>query len=143
MSPEMNKESNMKRLAAASALLLATVGAAFAQSGLIGKAEKLPDITMSSGAPLADKPLELKAGQYYEIKVVSDGSAEKALSGPAFFHNCWVNEIVISDIEVRPIGVDSIEFDDEGEAKISFVCMKPGKFELTAPGTPPLEVNIQ
>ena len=42
---------------------------ASAQSGMVGKAEKLPDITMSSDAPLADKPLELKAGQYYD-KVV-------------------------------------------------------------------------
>ncbi|EAB6717807.1 hypothetical protein DUP91_26130, partial [Salmonella enterica subsp. enterica] len=93
--------------------------------------------------PLADKPIELEAGKYYRIKVESDGSAEKAISGPAFFRNCWVNEIVINDIEVRPLGVDSIEFDDEGEAAISFVCMKPGKYELNATGTAPLEVNIK
>lgn len=116
---------------------------ASAQSGMVGKAEKLPDITMSSDAPLADKPLELKAGQYYEITVKSDGSAEKALSGPAFFRNCWVDEIVINDIEIRPLGVDSIEFDDEGEAEISFICIKPGQFELTAPGTPPLAVTVK
>lgn len=128
--------------ATATALVLAT-GAAYAQSGMVGKAETLPDITLSSGAPLAEKPLELKAGTYYEITIKSDGSAEKAISGAGFFRNCWVDEIVINDIEVRPLGVDSIEFDDEGEAEISFICIKPGSFELTAPGSEPLKVTVK
>lgn len=132
-----------KAILLAGAMAVASAGAVWAQSGMVGKAEELPDLIMSSGAPLADKPLELKAGQYYEITVKSDGSAEKALSGPAFFRNCWVDEIVINDIEVRPLGVDSIEFDDEGEAEISFICIKPGEFELTAPGTPPLKVTVK
>lgn len=128
-------------------LLAATVSlgasAAFAQSGLVGKAEKLPPVTLASGQPLAEAPLNLKAGVYYKLTVKSDGSAEKAISGPAFFRNCWINEIVINDIEVRPLGVDSIEFDDEGEADISFVCIKPGKFELTATGTEPLSITVE
>ncbi len=133
----------MKRaiiLAFATALLASP---ALAQSGLVGRAQDLPGITLSSGMPLADKPLELEAGVYYRISIKADGSAEMALSGPAFFRNCWVNEIVISDIEVRPIGVDSIEFDDEGEATISFICIKPGQFELRAPGTEPLAVTVK
>ena len=133
----------MKRPLLALCVLSLSAGAAAAQSGLAGKAETLPPITLSSGAPLADKPLELKAGTYYELKVVSDGSAEMSLSGPKFFRNCWVDEIVINDIEVRPIGVDSLEFDDEGEAEISFICIKPGDFELTAPGTAPLKVTVR
>lgn len=124
-------------------ILSVSTAASNAQSGMVGKAETLPGITLSSGAPLADKPLELKAGTYYELTIRSDGSAEKAVSGPAFFRNCWVDEIVINDIEVRPLGVDSIEFDDEGEAEISFICIKPGNFELTAPGTEPLKVTIK
>ena len=125
------------------ASLLATAGVASAQSGLVGKVTDIATLKLASGEPLSDKPIELEAGKYYRIKVESDGSAEKAISGPAFFRNCWVNEIVINDIEVRPLGVDSIEFDDEGEADISFVCMKPGKYELTATGSPPVEVNIK
>jgi hypothetical protein len=123
--------------------LLVSTGLAWAQAGLVGKATELPDLTLASGAPLADKPLEIEAGKYYRIKIVSDGSAEKAISGPAFFRNCWVNEIVINDIEVRPLGVDSIEFDDEGEAHVSFVCIKPGAFEFFASGTPPLKVTVK
>lgn len=115
---------------------------ATAQSGLVGKAVELPPITLSSGMPLAEAPLELESGTYYEIVIRADGSAEMAVSGAEFFRNCWFDEIVINDIEVRPLGLDSIEFDDEGEAEISFIPIKPGRFELRAPGVPPLAVNV-
>ena len=46
-----------------------------------------------------------------------------------------VDEVVINDIEVRPLGVDSLEFDDEGTATISFVTIRPGTFTLRIPGT--------
>jgi len=117
--------------------------AAIAQSGLVGKAVELPPITLSSGMPLADMPLELEAGVYYEIIIQSDGSAEMAISGAEFFRNLWIDEIVINDIEIRPIGLDSIEFDDEGEAEISFIAIKPGQFELRAPGTAPLKITVK
>lgn len=131
------------RLFAAAAVLTVSGLTASAQSGMVGKAEELPPIRLSSGAPLADAPLNIKAGTYYEIKIEADGSAEMAISGPGFFRNCWIDEIVINDIEVRPMGVDSLEFDDEGEAEISFICIKPGKYQLSAPGTEPLEVNVE
>ena len=132
-----------KVLIVAMGLLATSFAMAHAQSGLVGKAEELPPITLSSGAPLADAPLKLKTGQYYEMLIKADGSAEMAISGPAFFRNCWVDEIVINDIEVRPLGIDSLEFDDEGEAEISFLCIKPGRFELRAPGTEPLEIIVE
>lgn len=113
-----------------------------AQSGLVGKAIELPPILLSSGMPLAEGELELKAGAYYELIIQSDGSAEMAISGAEFFRNCWIDEIVINDIEVRPLGLDSLEFDDEGEAEISFIPIKPGRFELRVPGVEPLVVVV-
>ncbi len=125
------------------AALAGVTGVASAQSGLVGKATELPPITLSSGMPLADAPLELTAGVYYEIIIQADGSAEMAISGAEFFRNLWIDEIVINDIEIRPIGLDSIEFDDEGEAEISFIAIKPGRFELRAPGTEPLLITVK
>jgi hypothetical protein len=109
--------------------------AAQAQSGLITKAIVLEPITLASGKPLAAAPYELEAGKYYRIDINADGSAELAIGGPEFFRNAWVNEVVINDIEVRPLGVDSIEFDDEGTATISFIMIRPGTFTLRIPGT--------
>lgn len=108
-------------------------GTATAQSGLLVKAIELPPITLSSGKPLAEKPYELESGKHYKIKIQADGSQELAIEGPEFFRNVWVNEIVINDIEVRPLGVDSLEFDDEGEATITFVTIRPGRFEIRIP----------
>ena len=116
-------------------LAVASSGTAHAQAGLLSGRTDLEPITLASGKPLASAPYELTAGKYYRIAIQADGSAELAVAGPEFFRNMWVNEVVINDIEVRPLGVDSIEFDDEGEATISFVPIQPGSFVLRVPGT--------
>ena len=90
---------------------------------------------LGSGKPLAAEPYNLESGKYYELTIISDGTAELALEGPSFFRNVWIDEVVINEIEIRPLGVDSLEFDDEGEATISFVTIRPGRFELKIPGT--------
>jgi len=108
----------------------------YAQAGLLtGGATELSPITLGSGQPLAEQPYELESGKYYKLDINSDGTAELALEGPSFFRNVWINEIVINDIEIRPLGVESLEFDDEGTATISFVTIRPGIFELKIPGT--------
>ena len=108
-------------------------GQAHAQSGLLVKAIDLPPITLSAGKPLAAKPYILESGKHYRLKIQADGSQELAIEGPEFFRNVWINEIVINKIEIRPLGLDSIEFDDEGEATITFITIRPGRFELRIP----------
>jgi hypothetical protein len=132
----MSTRSTLAGVALAAVLAPSVAGEARAQAGLLtGGATKLEPITLASGKPLAGAPYELEAGKYYRIDIVADGSAELAIAGPEFFRNVWVNEVVINDIEVRPLGVDSLEFDDEGTATISFVTIRPGRFELRIPGT--------
>ncbi|WP_425403631.1 hypothetical protein [Hwanghaeella sp.] len=106
-------------------------------AGLLAKCnrETLPPITLASGKPLAEKPLQLQSGAYYKIDFVSDGSAELAIAGPEFFRAIWVNEVVINDLEIRPLGLDSFEFDDEGVIHMSFIAIKPGRYELKIPGS--------
>jgi len=128
----------MKNLAVAFAVLIACASSdrALAQAGLLtGGAEELAPIKLSAGQPLTDAPYELEAGKYYELVIESDGSQELALEGPSFFRNIWINEVVINEIEIRPYGLESLEFDDEGEAEIKFVTIRPGVFELRIPGT--------
>jgi hypothetical protein len=129
----------MKTLAFTALAALAAghlVPEARAQAGLLtGGATELEPITLSSGKPLAAAPYELESGKYYEIAINADGSAELALAGPSFFRNVWVDEVVINEIEIRPLGIESLEFDDQGTATISFVTIRPGSFELHIPGT--------
>jgi hypothetical protein len=128
----------IQAIGAVAAFVLAFAGFssyANAQSGLLGKSVRLPPMTLSAGKPLAEKPYELEAGKYYKLTIKSDGSQELAIEGPEFFRNIWINEIVINDIEIRPLGVSSLEFDAEGEAVISFVTILPGTFHLRIPNT--------
>lgn len=141
----------MKAWIAAGALALAATGAAaqdaaapapkgkfdYGFAGLMARDNRadLPPLTLSSGKPVAEAPIELKSGTYYRLKIVSDGTAELALSGGDFFRSIWVNEIVVNDIEIRPMGVHSLEFDAAGEAEMSFIAIVPGTYRLSIPGS--------
>ncbi|MDX3975299.1 hypothetical protein [Shinella sp.] len=106
-------------------------------AGVLSKSnrETLPEFTLSAGQPISKGPLTLKSGKYYTLEIKADGSQELALEGAGFFRAVWVNEIVIEGIEIRPLGIDSIEFDEAGKAEISFIAIKPGSYHLKIPGS--------
>lgn len=116
-------------------LSLALAAPASAQGGLTTRATDLDPLELSSGTPFPDQPYELETGKYYRWSIEADGTAELAIAAPEFFRNIWINEVVINNIEIRPLGLDSIEFDDAGAATISFVPIRPGTFSFQAPGT--------
>ena len=95
--------------------------------------ETLPPILLSAGQPLAAQPLHLKSGRSYEIEIEADGSQELGLEGAGFFRAIWIDEIVIEGLEIRPLGIDSVEFDEAGVMEIGFVAIKPGRYELYVP----------
>jgi hypothetical protein len=105
-----------------------------APAGLFAASNKqdLPEITLSAGQPLGD-PWVLKSGTYYEVEITADGSQELALSGPDFLRAIWIDEIVIEGLEIRPLGLDSIEFDEAGTMEIGFIAIKPGNYLLRTP----------
>ncbi len=119
------------------ALLALPLSANAQTAGLLAKANRvdLPPLTLSSGVPVSEGPLNLTSGTYYTLEIKADGSAELALEGAGFFRAIWVNEVVINDIEIRPMGLSSFEFDDEGTLEMSFIAVKPGRYSLAIPGT--------
>ncbi|MBQ4827036.1 hypothetical protein J4729_21185 [Leisingera sp. HS039] len=118
-------------------------------AGLLSADNKkdLPPIALSAGMPLAESPWVLKSGTYYEFEIQGDGSQELALTGADFFRAIWIDEIVVEGLEIRPLGLDSIEFDEAGEMEIGFIALKPGNYHLKVPGstgdTQRLEITIQ
>lgn len=106
-------------------------------SGIMARDNRtdLAPLTLASGSPVAGGEYTLKSGGFYRIAINADGSQELALSGGDFFRAIWINEIVINDIEIRPMGVHSIEFDNEGTVVISFVAVTPGRYTLSVPGS--------
>lgn len=113
-------------------MLLAGSGGAFAQGGYIaGKAEKLPDLVIGLG----ESGLEKEGGDYsiltgkgYSLKIKSTGKHECAIIAPAFFDNIFVRKVEINKVEVKLSGLKEIEMEDEGEAELFFVAIRPGEF---------------
>ncbi|WP_432254758.1 hypothetical protein [Limimaricola sp. AA108-03] len=110
--------------------------AGFGPAGVLSSGNKhdLPPILLSAGMPLAEAPLTLRSGSYYEIEIEADGSQELALTAPEFFRAIWIDEIVIEGLEIRPLGLDSVEFDEAGVMEIGFLAIKPGRYEIQVPG---------
>ena len=102
-------------------------------ANLLTKATDLPPLELSAGKAFPKEPIELEGGKYYRWTIKSDGTSESAVAAPEFFRFIWINEVVIDDIEVRPLGLDSIEFDDEGEATLSFIPIRAGTYEYFMP----------
>ncbi|MDK3071607.1 hypothetical protein QO034_00660 [Sedimentitalea sp. JM2-8] len=121
----------------ATALTNAAAAHDFGFAGILSSSNKedLPELTLSVGKPIAEAPLVLKSGTAYEIEITSDGTGELALEGPGFFRAIWINEIVINGLEIRPYGIDSVEFDEAGTMEIEFVAIKPGRYVLKQPGS--------
>lgn len=126
------------------ALMIATLtmaGTAYAHdlgfAGLLSKSnkEELPPIILSVGKPIAQAPLVLKSGTAYEIEITADGTGELGLEGPGFFRAIWINEIVINSLEIRPFGLESVEFDKAGTMEIEFIAIKPGNYFMRQPGS--------
>ena len=146
----------MKRMAVAALAALIAGPAAAAPlcdelgfAGLLAACNKedLPPVRLGAGKPLSEAPWQLRSGVYYEVEITSDGSQELALAGPEFFRAIWIDEVVINDLEVRPLALDSFEFDDEGTIEFSFIAIKPGNYELKIPGstgdTQRVQISIQ
>ena len=142
-----------KLLIAAMALALAVPAYAddhgFGPAGILsGKnKEDLEPIQLGAGIPLTSAPWELQSGTYYEFEIEGDGSQELALVGPEFFRAIWIDEIVVEGLEIRPLGLDSIEFDEAGTMEIGFLAVKPGSYYIKIPGstgeTQRLEITIR
>ena len=133
--------------AATLALLAFPAAAEEAPAGLFAASNKqdLPELVLSAGQPLGD-PWVLRSGTYYEVEITSDGSQELALSGPAFFRAIWIDEIVIEGIEIRPFGLDSVEFDEAGTLELGFIAIRPGSYTLRTPQggeTQTLQITIE
>ena len=130
------KQAALLAMLSVTSLLITNQAVQAQTAGLLtGGAQKLAPITLSVVKPLASEPYKLKSGGYYKLTIICDGSGELALGGSGFFRNIWVDEVVINDIEIRPFGIESMEFDDEGEAEIKFIAIRPGRYELRIPGT--------
>jgi hypothetical protein len=119
-------------LALGTMLLCAKVSA---EGNLASDATRLPDLTLDSAAlSMSWTETELETGKYYRWRIVHDGGEEFQVVAPDLFRNSWINQVVIDDLEVKPFGLHSVEFDDEGTIDIWFVPIRPGDYAFGIAG---------
>jgi hypothetical protein len=129
----------VKAIVKLAAAILVMVGIAaqpaVAEGNLASNATRLPDLNINSEElTFSETHFELETGKYYRLRIVHDGGEELAVVAPELFRNSWINQVVINDLEVKPMGLYSVEFDDAGTIDIWFVPVRPGKYKFWADG---------
>ncbi len=128
-----------KSLACASLATIVTLSstAAIAAGDLTRRPTKLPDLvlgTEDNRYHLSQKEYQLETGKSYKLKIVSSGQTEYALQSPEFFASIFLRKVEAGDMEIKAVSLTELEFEQEGEAEIYFVPIKPGKFEFYSEG---------
>ena len=123
-----------RRIAAAALALIASSFPLLAEGNLASKPVDLPDLLLGGDLSMSQTEYVLETGQYYRINITSDGQEEFAWMAPELFRNSWVNQIVVNDLEVKAYGVYSLEFDAEGTFELTFVPIRPGRYDFWVDG---------
>jgi uncharacterized cupredoxin-like copper-binding protein len=80
------------------------------------------------------KEYTLQVGQGYRWVIRAESDFEYGVVAPQFFRNIWIRKVEVGDIEIKTATVDEIEFEDEGEAELFFVAIRPGTYEFGVRG---------
>lgn len=124
------------RMAAVAVGLLLPAAAA-AEGYLAVKPIALDDLvlgTEESGYGLSVEEYRLETGKAYSLKIISSGRKEYAFEAPEFFNFVWLRKIEAGDVEVKASHLYELEFEDEGEAEIYFVPIRPGTYVFRSRG---------
>ena len=109
--------------------------ASYAEGNLASRATRLPDMAIDSAElSLSISNFQLESGKCYRWRIVHDGGEEFQIMAPDLFRNSWIDQVVVADLEVQPMGLYAIEFDDEGTIDVWFVPIRPGDFEFWIDG---------
>lgn len=116
-------------------LLAATPAAA--DGYLATQPEELEDLVLGTdmiGFNVSPKEYNLRTGQSYSLKIKASGFQEYALVAPEFFDFIWLRKVEAGDMEIKANSIYELEFEEESEAEIFFVPIRPGTYQMYARG---------
>jgi hypothetical protein len=106
----------------------------------------LPGSTLAAGN-LASRPMDIKldidrdlkpsdtnytleTGKYVRWTITNNAPGEELeIMAPDLWRNAYLEHIAFGDNEVFPLGIYSIEIDEDQEVKIFFVPIRPGDYD--------------
>jgi hypothetical protein len=126
----------MASLAVSLAGLLGAAAPALAAGNLAAKGTELPELKMDTSTDtFSQTEYDLETGKFYFLNISADDGADNlAFMAPEFFRNVWVDQFVVNDLEIKTQDPYSLEFDNAGTFRISFVPIRPGVYEFYSPG---------
>lgn len=126
--------------AAAAAAVLLTASAALAEGDLAIRPIELDTLEVAGGEygfSVSHETIELETGQAYTLTIRSPGLQECAWRAPQFVENIYIRKIEVGEVEIKVRAFDELEFEEEGEAELFFVPIRPGTFEWYCRGLEP------
>jgi hypothetical protein len=111
--------------------ILAGYGAlpVLAAGNLAIRAERLEELKLDAVEGFSVKSYRIETGKFYRWRITSDGREEYKLLAPELMRNVWIDQIVIEDKEIKPLGgIHALEFDDEGSIDVYFLVVRPGRY---------------
>lgn len=109
-------------------IALSGAGASLAEGDPTRRATRLDPLILDASKGFTITSYTIETGVYYRWRIRSDGLEEYKLLAPELFRNSWIDQVVIEDKEVKPMGLHAVEFDDEGEVDIWFIPQRPGEY---------------
>lgn len=122
----------MLRMVGILAALVPTL--ALAAGDLTKRAERLEPLKLDASEGFSITSYEIETGRYYRWRIESDGREEYKLVAPGLFRSSWIDQVVIEDLEVKPMGLHAVEFDDAGVIDVWFIPVRTGTFEFYVEG---------
>lgn len=110
---------------------------ASAEGDLTTRPERLPDLVLGNEVTdyaMSQTRYELETGKAYRLKVISSGLKEYAMQAPEFFTSIYLRKVEAGDMEIKAMTLTELEFEQEGEAEIYFVPIKPGEYAFYMQG---------
>jgi uncharacterized cupredoxin-like copper-binding protein len=83
---------------------------------------------------MSENRYELETGKAYKLEIVSTGRKEYAIRAPEFFANIFLRKVEAGDMEIKAVSLTELEFEQEGEAELYFVPVKPGEYRFYSAG---------
>jgi len=112
-------------------------GKSHAEGYLATQPEELEDLILGTdqiGYNVSVKEYNLETGKAYSLLIKSSGVKEYAIVAPDFFDYIWLRKVEAGGLEIKANSIYEIEFENEGEAELFFVPIRPGTYELYAKG---------
>lgn len=124
----------MRKLLIAGVLGLLAPWGALARDNLAARPVNLENLVIGSDLKLSQTEYHLETGKAYRLVISTDGGEEFSWRAPEFFRNVWLDSVEVDDVSVAASGIYAINFEDEGEATILFVPLRPGKYPFWVNG---------